>query len=203
MGSQPAEWGSLADTEGEQGSDASPEGVVTLFDEPVLHTRRVTLTPQNRTELSLAEFLRDTTQEEADSSSGGDRGTSTSAEQYSEMDEGDEGSVLSNMMSAQNKVIIRNIPPGMKPSELHWALRRVGRVRALKIFTADKFEAGIAPPPQEIMHLNRGAKNLAQVKKVSVYGRSAPLPCQQVHNASVDLTDISNLYVVLSATCCG
>lgn len=74
---------------------------------------------------------------------------------------------LAGMLSAERKVLITNIPPSYRPSELHNAMRRIGDIQTLRIFSADKFEADIPPPPEMVKDLNKGVKKLAQVQQVT------------------------------------
>lgn len=70
------------------------------------------------------------------------------------------------MTSSSRKIIIQNIPPLTKPSELRDAMHRIGDLEHVKVYHPSKFEADIAPPPENIALLNKGVKKFSQVKKV-------------------------------------
>ena len=71
--------------------------------------------------------------------------------------------------SSENKLLVDNLPPRIKSAELKFAFRRMGRVKFIKIFHTNKFEANVPILPSNIQKVNRGAKTMSQVKKVSNY----------------------------------
>ncbi|CAE7456112.1 unnamed protein product, partial [Symbiodinium microadriaticum] len=137
-------------------------GVLKEFDEPKECKGEVTLSVPARPELSAVDLL-----SSVDKFRRTDDGYRNADENFGAdfVPPDTDISLLQLSSSPQHKVLLRNIPPGLKPSELREAMSRIGEVTAVKIFTADKFEAGIAPPPADMTRLNKGVKKFSHVKK--------------------------------------
>jgi hypothetical protein len=76
------------------------------------------------------------------------------------------GSEAARMQGAARKLLITNVPPGYRPSELRNAMARIGEVESMQIYSANKFEADIPPPPEKVKDLNKGVKKLSHVQQV-------------------------------------